>query len=38
MAPARDAAGKLVLLLVDDATGKRYVGTKEGLKPLPRTP
>ena len=26
MAPARDADGDLVLLLVDDATGKGYVG------------
>ena len=32
MAPARDENGKLVLLLLDDATGKRYVGTSEGLE------
>jgi arabinogalactan oligomer/maltooligosaccharide transport system permease protein len=32
MAPARDADGDLVLLLVDDATGKGYVGDPEGLK------
>ena len=36
MAPARDADGKLVLILVDDATGKTYVGTQDGLKPLPQ--
>jgi arabinogalactan oligomer/maltooligosaccharide transport system permease protein len=28
--------GELVLLLVDDATGKTYVGTKDGLEPLPK--
>jgi arabinogalactan oligomer/maltooligosaccharide transport system permease protein len=27
--------GELVLLLVDDATGKTYVGSKDGLEPLP---
>ncbi len=31
MAPARDANGDLVLLLVDDETGKQAVGTPEGL-------
>ena len=35
MAAARDAGGKLVLILSDDTTGKNYVGTKEGLTPLP---
>ena len=36
MTPAHDSSGKLVLLLVDQDTGKTYVGTKEGLKPLAR--
>jgi arabinogalactan oligomer/maltooligosaccharide transport system permease protein len=36
MAVARDDAGKLVLVLVDQDTGKTYVGDKEGLKPLPQ--
>jgi len=35
MAPARDDNGDLVLLLVDEDSGKQYVGTKDGLKPLP---
>jgi arabinogalactan oligomer / maltooligosaccharide transport system permease protein len=35
MAPARTENGGLVLLLVDEDTGKQYVGSKEGLKPLP---
>jgi arabinogalactan oligomer / maltooligosaccharide transport system permease protein len=35
MAAARDDNGNLVLLLVDEDTGKQYVGSKEGLKPLP---
>lgn len=34
MAPARDEAGELVLVLVDEADGKPYVGTAEGLRPL----
>src|SRR5262245_58222915 len=34
MTPARDESGNLVLLLVDEATGKAYVGTEDGLKPL----
>jgi arabinogalactan oligomer/maltooligosaccharide transport system permease protein len=34
MAPARDSGGTLVLLLRDDASGKFFTGTKEGLKPL----
>ncbi|HSC92127.1 MAG TPA: ABC transporter permease subunit [Gaiellaceae bacterium] len=33
MAPARDENGDLVLLLVDDRTGKGAVGTSEGLEP-----
>jgi arabinogalactan oligomer/maltooligosaccharide transport system permease protein len=35
MAPAHDASGKLVLVLVDQDTNKPYVGTPAGLKPLP---
>jgi arabinogalactan oligomer/maltooligosaccharide transport system permease protein len=35
LAPAFDSDKNLVLLLVDDSTGKAYVGTKEGLEPLP---
>ncbi len=35
MAPAHDKNGKLVLILRDDATGKSYVGTQDGLTPLP---
>jgi arabinogalactan oligomer / maltooligosaccharide transport system permease protein len=34
LAPARDASGKLVLLLHDEASGKVYVGTKKGLTEL----
>jgi arabinogalactan oligomer/maltooligosaccharide transport system permease protein len=34
MAPARDQEGALVLLLVDEATGMPFVGTREGLEPL----
>jgi len=36
MAPAHDASGKLVLVLVDADTGARYVGSPDGLKPLQR--
>src|SRR6266508_4039827 len=35
MAPARDASGKIVLVLVDQDTNKPYVGDTKGLKPLP---
>jgi arabinogalactan oligomer/maltooligosaccharide transport system permease protein len=35
MAPARDESGKLVLLLVDETSHKPYVGSPDGLKPLP---
>jgi len=35
MAPAKDSSGNLVLVLVDQATNKPYVGTEKGLKPLP---
>jgi len=35
MAPARDTNGDLVLLLVDDQTGKQAVGTPKGLTELP---
>jgi arabinogalactan oligomer/maltooligosaccharide transport system permease protein len=37
MTPARDADGNLVLLLADEATGQTYVGTKEGLTPIPKS-
>jgi arabinogalactan oligomer/maltooligosaccharide transport system permease protein len=37
MAPAHDASGKLVLLLVDDKTGATYVGSAKELKPVPKT-
>jgi arabinogalactan oligomer/maltooligosaccharide transport system permease protein len=35
LAPAFDSDQKLVLLLVDDSTGKPYVGTRDGLESLP---
>jgi arabinogalactan oligomer/maltooligosaccharide transport system permease protein len=35
MAPAHDASGDLVLVLVNQDTNKAYVGDPEGLKPLP---
>jgi arabinogalactan oligomer/maltooligosaccharide transport system permease protein len=35
IAPARDAGGKLVLVLRDDDTHQSYIGTQSGLKPLP---
>jgi len=35
MAPAHDASGKLVLVLVDQDTNKPYLGSPSGLKPLP---
>ena len=35
MAPARDASGQLVLVLVDDETGKAYIGTRSGLEEQP---
>lgn len=34
MAPARDAAGTLVLILQDQASGATFVGTEKGLRPL----
>ena len=37
MAPARDADGKLVLVLLRPTSGKTFVGTKDGLKPIPRS-
>jgi arabinogalactan oligomer/maltooligosaccharide transport system permease protein len=37
MTPARDADGNLVLLLADEDTGQTYVGTKEGLTPIPKS-
>ena len=35
MAPATDASGNLVAILVDQDTNKPYIGTEDGLKPLP---
>jgi ABC-type sugar transport system permease subunit len=35
LSPARTSDGTLVLLLVDDKTHQTYVGTPDGLKPLP---
>jgi arabinogalactan oligomer/maltooligosaccharide transport system permease protein len=32
----RDADGKLVLALIDEDTGRTYIGTQEGLRPIPR--
>jgi len=37
MAAARDKAGGLVLVLQDEDTGKTYVGSRSGLRPLPRS-
>ena len=34
MTPARDEDGELVILLVDEESGKPFVGTREGLEPL----
>jgi arabinogalactan oligomer/maltooligosaccharide transport system permease protein len=36
LAPARDASGNLVLVLQDQSNGKTYLGTKNGLKPVPK--
>ena len=36
MTPAKDASGGLVLLLIDDASGKAFLGTRKGLEPLPK--
>jgi arabinogalactan oligomer/maltooligosaccharide transport system permease protein len=36
MAPARDADGHLVLVLANSDTGAKYIGSPDGLKPLPR--
>ena len=35
MAAAKDTGGNLVLVLVDQTTNKPFVGTHDGLKPLP---
>ena len=35
LAPAFDRERNLVLLLVDDTDGKPYVGTRDGVRPLP---
>ena len=37
MAPARDADGGLVLLLIDEESGDAFVGTREGLTPIDRS-
>jgi arabinogalactan oligomer/maltooligosaccharide transport system permease protein len=37
MAPARDENGDLVLILRDDESGRYFVGTTEGAKPLPKS-
>src|SRR6266498_424845 len=37
LSPALDKDGNLVLLLADAETGKTFVGTREGLTPLPRS-
>jgi len=37
LSPALDKDGNLVLLLADADTGKTFVGTREGLTPLPRS-
>lgn len=34
MTPARDSAGQLVLVLVDDLTGEAYLGTRQGLEEI----
>lgn len=36
MAPARDEDGEIVLVLVDEASGETFVGTREGLEPIPQ--
>jgi len=36
MAPARDGRGQLVLILVDEADGSTFVGSRVGLEPLRR--
>jgi arabinogalactan oligomer/maltooligosaccharide transport system permease protein len=36
MAPARDGDGDLVLVLVDEESGDRFVGTEDGIEPLAR--
>src|SRR5262249_52923559 len=36
IAPARDDSGHFLFVMKDDSTGKTYIGTKEGLKPVPR--
>ena len=37
MAPARDASGKLTLILHEDGTGAVFAGTEQGLKPLAKS-
>jgi arabinogalactan oligomer/maltooligosaccharide transport system permease protein len=36
MAPARDASGRLVLLLLDEDSGAAFAGTHEKLEPIPK--
>ena len=33
----RDGNGKLVLALLDEDTGRTFIGTKDGLRPIPRS-
>jgi arabinogalactan oligomer/maltooligosaccharide transport system permease protein len=37
MTPAHDADDELVLILVEETTGEAFVGTRDGLEPLPST-
>jgi arabinogalactan oligomer / maltooligosaccharide transport system permease protein len=37
IAPARDDSGKLVLLMRDEASGKAFVGTRDGVTTLPKS-
>jgi arabinogalactan oligomer/maltooligosaccharide transport system permease protein len=37
MAPLRDEDGALVLALLDEDSGRAYIGTREGLRPIPRS-
>jgi arabinogalactan oligomer/maltooligosaccharide transport system permease protein len=37
MAPARDKAGSLVLVLLDEDTGKAYIGSRNKLQSIPRS-
>jgi arabinogalactan oligomer / maltooligosaccharide transport system permease protein len=37
IAPARDRSQHFLFVMKDDSTGKTYIGTKDGLKPIPRS-